>query len=502
MPNKSLNKVIMLNTLTGWIDKVVSIIVNFIIRPILISGLGISIFGVWEMLNRMTELVASTDLRAATTVKWFLSINREKETPEVLNRSISAGFFASVCTLPLYVVLGCVIVYFAPYVTKVDASWFFVVRFSASFLLLSFIITQVFFIYEQILQGMNIAYKRIGVRSVITIIGGLVTYLVLKKDYGLLGLVGVNLLVVIATGVTYWLVVRANLRWVRIHTVSWKEVLSFVKISIDFLIDKLLSIMHRSVDILFLGYLLSSAVVTSYTVSSYVMASLIGFMSMIVSSIITGITPLVKENNVSKLLFFRSYIYLLLILIYAMASILILIFNDSFISLWTQKKLFLGQFNNLLIVIFLFLRIITDVDKSFLCMYLKIKTANVNATISLVVMLVAVFVFIRLMGVTGMLAGLILSQVCLLSLNAVSLKNIMRTNLKTLVNVPFRLIMVVLVLLIMSYMIGGYIIVDSWMQLFVYFVLVLCIVASFIYWIGLDRKMRLLIFEQIKKMKK
>lgn len=502
MSDKSLNKVIMLNTLTGWIDKVVSIIVNFIIRPIVINGLGVSMFGVWEMLNKMTELMASADFRAATTVKWFLSINREKEPPEVLNRSISAGFFASVCTLPLYVVLGCVIVYFSPYVTKVDASWFFVVRFSASVLLLSFIITQIFFIYEQILQGMNLAYKRIGVRSVITVIGGILTYLALKKSYGLLGLVGVNLLMVVATGVTYWLVVIENLNWVKIHKVSWKEILSFIRISIGFLIDKLLSILHRSVDVLFLGYLLSSAVVASYTISSYVMVSLIGFMSMIVGSVITGITPLAKENNVSKLLFFRSYIYLLLILIYAMASILILIFNDSFINLWTQKNLFLGQFDNLLIVVFLFLRVIVDVDKSFLCMYLKIKTANVNATISLVVMIVAVFVFIKLMGVTGMLAGLILSQVCLLSLNAISLKKIMRTKLNTLANVSLRLIIVVIVLLVASYVIGEFIIVDNWMQLFVYLTLALCIVTSFIYWIGLNRTMRLLIFEQIKKIKK
>ncbi len=492
----------MLNTLTGWIDKVVSIIVNLIIRPIIINGLGVSMFGVWEMLNKMTELMASADFRAATTVKWFLSINREKEPPEVLNRSISAGFFASVCTLPIYVILGCVIVYFSPYVTKVEVSLFFVVRFSASVLLLSFIITQIFFIYEQILQGMNIAYKRLGVRAVITIIGGILTYLVLRKDYGLLGLVGVNLLMVVITGVTYWLVVRENLNWVKIHTVSWKEVLSFIKISINFLIDKLLSILHRSVDVLFLGYLLSSAVVASYTISSYVMVSLIGLISMIVSSIITGITPLVKENNVSKLLFLRSYIYLLIILIYAIASTLILIFNDSFINLWTKNDLFLGQFNNLLIMVFLFLRVIVDIDKSFLCMYLKVKTQNINATISLVVMVVFVFVFIKLTGVTGMLVGLILSQVCLLSLNAISLKNIMQAKLHTLENVPLRLILVVIILLMSSYTIGEYIIVNNWIHFFVYLTLAFCIIASIVYWVGLDKTMRILILTQIKKIKK
>ncbi len=491
----------MLNTLTGWIDKVVSIIVNFIVRPIIINGLGISMFGVWEMLNRMTDLMASADFRAATTVKWFLSINREKEPQEVLNRSVSSGFFASMCTLPLYVLVGCVLVYFSPYITKVDISLFMVVRFSASILLLAFIITQIFFIYEQILQGMNIAYKRIGVRAVITIVGGILTYLVLKKGYGLGGLVCVNLLMVIITGFTFWFVVKENLNWVKIHKVSWKEILVFIKISIDFFIDKLLSILHRSTDVLFLGYLLSSSVVASYTISSYVMVSIIGFISMIISSIITGITPLVKENNVSKLLFYRSYIYLLLIVICAIVATLVLVFNGSFINLWTQKELFLGQFNNLLIVVGLFLRAIIDIDKSFLCMYLKVKTYNINSFVSLIVMAVSVSVFIKLIGVTGLLVGLILSEMCLLSLNIISLKAIMQTKLNTLMNVPLRLILVVIVFVITSYVVGKNFIVDNWVQFFVYLILGFCVIASSIYWGGLNKTMRMLILKRIKTKK-
>lgn len=499
MSDKSLNRAILLNTLTGWIDKIVSILVNFIVRPIIISGLGVSMYGVWEMLNRMTELMASADVRAATTVKWILSINRETESSEILNRSISAGFFASICTLPFYVVLGCMIIYFSPYITKVDDSWFLTVRLSASILLISFIITQIFFIYEQILQGMNIAYKRIGVRACITIAGGLLTYFALKKGFGLLGLVGVNLLVVIVTGISYWLVVRENLRWVKIHRVSLREILSLVKISMDFLIDKLLSIMHRTVDVLLLGYLLSSAVVASYTISSYVMVSLIGFVSMMIASIATGITPLAKENKVSELLSVRSYTYLLLILVYAIASCLTLMFNNSFINLWTQKDLFLGQLDNLLIVLFLFLRLIVDVDKNYICMYLKIKTVNINNAIALALMIVTVFVFIKLFGATGMLVGLILSQICLLSLNAISLKKILQTDLNTLGNVPPRVIVIVIILLLASYIGGEVIMIDDWVKLFGCILSSFCFVAGFIYCLGLDRSTKSLILRQIKK---
>lgn len=497
MTDKSLKKIIFLNTLTGWIDKIVSILVNFIIRPFIIHGLGVSMFGVWEMLNKMTDLMASADFRAATTVKWFLSINREKESYWELNRKISAGFIASLCIIPLYLLIGSIIVYYSPLVTKVDSSYYLMVRIASSILLLSFVVTQVFFIYEQILQGMNMAYKRIGARAFITILGGGLTYFVLKNAWGIPGLVGVNLFVVVTTGITFWLVVRENLNWVRIHIVPWREVLSFIKISFLFMIDKFLSIIHKSIDVLLLGYLLSSSIVAAYTISSYVIISLIGFINMIVASIITGVTPMVKENDVRKLLSSRSYILLIIIAIYSISASFILLFNDSFIHLWTKEELFLGQLNNLLILVFLFIRTLADIDKSFLCMYLKVKIVNINSFVSLMVMVILTFILIKGFGVTGMLIGLILSQLLFMFLNAYSLRKIVNIPLMSFVHIPYRMVIALLFVWIISYRIGNLLKVDSWLELCICMLLTLMLIIAYVLFVGLGKQQRAEVLKRI-----
>ena len=56
-----------------------------------------------------------------------------------------------------------------------------------AFLVFAFIFKQLFSLFEAVLRGMNIAYKRMGVRAIITIIGGLLTAKVLHEGYGLQG---------------------------------------------------------------------------------------------------------------------------------------------------------------------------------------------------------------------------------------------------------------------------------------------------------------------------
>lgn len=496
MSNQS--KIILLNTLTGWIDKFTSIIVNFIIKPITLGFLGTSLFGVLEMLNKMTEFMASADFRSATTVKWILSVEREKSSTDILNKKISAGFFASIITIPIYIIIGSVIIYISPFITKVPENLFLEVRTCSSILVVSFIITQVFFIYEQVLQGMNMAYKRIGVRAFITILGGALTYLLLYLNMGLIGVVLANLFVVVLTGASYWFVVCENLKWVKIVKVSFNEVLGFVKVSIGFMIEKLISVFSRSFDVLILGYFITTEVVSQYSITSYLYMSLSGFIMMFMSSYITSISPLAKNEEKIGLLNARAEMWFLQVLIYSYFLMLVVLFNQTFVGLWSSQDLYVGSLNNFLIVIYITCRCIADIERSFLCMYLKLKEANLNALGVLIFICIFSIPLTYTFALTGLLICLVLSQILMIILNVRSFKKIVNTKLNTLKYIDFRFGSTLLILICLTIYGGVILNIGSWLVFMIVGVMSSLLVALILYYVALGNVNKSIINKYIK----
>lgn len=500
MITKIKGNIVLLNTLTGWIDKVTSMIVNFIIKPITLSFLGTNMFGVLEMLSKMTEFMASADFRSATTVKWILSVERETTDKRILNKKISAGFFSNVCILPIFLFIGAVIVYLSPLITKVDKEFYLLIRSCSGILVSSFIITQVFFIYEQILQGMNMAYKRIGVRAGISIMGGLLTYYLLYLGLGLLGVVLSQLSVVIITGLSYWFVVRENIGWVKIERVSFRDIFNFIKISLGFMIEKLLSVTIRSIDVLFLGYFLTTTCVSQYAISSYVCISLSGFILMFMSSFITHISPKAFLTEKQELLDSRSQMWFYQLLIYSFFLILILLFNKSFVSLWSSSELFIGKLPNLFIALYVFIRCITDTESSFLCMFMNLKTINKNAIFGIVMLVILSVLLITKLDVMGLLIGLTISQIFVLLLHIRGLKRIIGHNkLNTFKWLNSRFFITVIILIIISFYLCDIIIVENWISLIFLICLSILLLFLIYYYVALDSSSRTQLIVLFKK---
>mgnify|MGYP001379741874 CR=1 FL=1 len=151
-----------LNSVTAWIDTVVKLVVRFIIDPIIISFLGGTLYGVWQILNQLNSYLATADLRAATALKWIIAKERTVRTDHELKQSVSSSLFTNVLFLPLYLLAGVIIIYIAPFVTKVESGQFLLVRQTSAIMVFSFILTQFFFLFESVLTGMNLSYKRMG----------------------------------------------------------------------------------------------------------------------------------------------------------------------------------------------------------------------------------------------------------------------------------------------------------------------------------------------------
>lgn len=499
MSKLALKHVMFFNTITSWLDRIAVIVMNFVVRPFIILYLGQSMYGVWEMLSKMNSFMATADLRSSSTVKWILARDREIMPNDKLNKTISIGFFANLLTIPIYIVLGTVLIYIAPYITKVEPANYNVVRTVTFIMLLTFVVTQLFFLYEQVLQGMNIAYKRIGVRALITIISGGITYAVLYANFKMVGLAFVQLGTVFVTGITFWFIAKENLKWMKLECVSLKEIWPFMKLSLWFMVDKFSTLLLESLDVILLGYLISSISVSQYVTSSYAMIAILGFLNLFISSIITGISPYAKENNVDKIVHYRRIMWISQLFLVGIIALPVILLNKAFVGLWIDSSLFMGEMNNLLLVVYILLRSISLIDRSLIMMYLRLRIVIINTVISASLLIVSLLILVPKWEISGVFYSLIIGYVAFIILNSNSLSSVLQTNGLFRKLSCYRLSFTLFSVLGISYGLSCCVNVNNWYLFFLYASLSTIIGFVLLFYCGLDAKLRRQIFNFIIK---
>jgi hypothetical protein len=91
-----------LNLLQSVLDYSAKLGVGLVVVPILVSGLGRTVFGVWEMLGRLMGYLESTDGRPTQALRLVISNLQSQRDPHVKRRWIGAALMVWLCFLPLW----------------------------------------------------------------------------------------------------------------------------------------------------------------------------------------------------------------------------------------------------------------------------------------------------------------------------------------------------------------------------------------------------------------
>lgn len=490
-----------LNSVTAWIDTIVKLVVRFIIDPLIITTLGGTLYGVWQILNQLNNYLATADLRAATTLKWIIAKERTLRTDHELKQSVSSSLFTNVLFLPLYLVAGAVTIYISPFVTKVESDQFLLVRQTSAIMVFSFILTQFFFLFESVLTGMNLAYKRIGVRAIITVISGILTYIFLKIGLNINGLAIVNVFTTVAIGFTFAWIVKKVVPWFGFVRVKIKQVIDFVKLSGWFMADKIVTLLNESIDLILLGYFAGPEYAASYTVSRFVIQSLANLFRSGQGAITPGITRFVGEKQFDKIVYFRKSMIIMNWFVLGIAGSVVILLNKSFIGLWTEQELFAGFVETFLIVLFILMKSLQTIDGSIITMNLDLKKKIFYSAISAVITIILAVFLIPVMQINGLLLALIIGLLFQILIYSLLTEKIINT--KGLIGdlLFSRLSIFSLLILSSSIYFAQQISANSWLVLILYGVISLLVVFLISWFLALNKSNRDFIIENVKKIK-
>ncbi len=396
-----------LNTVASWAEMGVKLAVSFVLNPLVVATLGPVFYGVWQILGQLNSYMVMSDLRAATTLKWAIAKDRTIATGTELRQSVTAALLAMLLVLPFYVVAGCLVVWLAPHVSRVESLHFSTVRATSALLVLGFVFTQFLFIFDSVLMGMNLSYKAMGVRPLANVAGGALTAAALWFGWGMPGMAAVLVVVTLLSGAMIGRIVCLHVPWFGFARVSWATVVGFVKLTGWFMALKIVDTVNLSTDVILLGYLAGPRLVSAYAISRYLMTGAATLCNTAWAAVVPGVSKFIGEKDYRTLLSVRRQVLSLLWAFLTAAGVTVCVCNRSFVGLWTRPEYFAGTLETFLIVALVVVKSIQNVDASIVLMALEVRRNVWTGAIAAAITVGLAWVLVPLYQTAGLLAAML-----------------------------------------------------------------------------------------------
>lgn len=340
-----------LNSLSSIIDYAGVQITGFIINPFILTGLGSAMYGVWQMLGQLTGYTKLADTRASQALKWSLAHKRDIAQEDEFKSDVTTALFVTAITLPLSLIVGGTLAWYSPYITQVDEKYFTLIRTTCSILISCLVLSKFFDLFEAVLGGMNLGYKRMGLRATIVALGGILKVLAITQGYGLIGLSVVQIFISLITGTSFYYIVKKSVPWFAFGKTNFSKMRSFGKLSGWYMAFSTLKMLLLNSDKVILGYLVAPVLVAKYALTMFTSTAVQGALTAVITGMTPGISSLFGKGDYDKVKKARKAVITLTWLFSVSVGVAILLLNKSFIQLWVGKDRYAGNIENLFILL-------------------------------------------------------------------------------------------------------------------------------------------------------
>jgi O-antigen/teichoic acid export membrane protein len=404
-----------LNSVASAVDYSARLAVGFAINPLLVSGLGSHGYGLWQILRQLTGYLSPAGGRATQALKWTVASHQSSTDYAEKRRFVgSAVVVWCIFLLPMSG-LGGLLTWFAPLWLDVREELVATVRLATGLLVAQLILATLSEVPRSVLTGENLGYKRMGLSTLIVLLGGGLMALALYLDTGLAGVAACPLLTAILTGVVFLGVVRRHVAWFGIARPSRDLVRRFLGLSGWFLLWRVVTQAMRASDVVLLGMLLSIDAVTTYSLTKFVPETLVSFVEIVVFGITPGLGGLLGRGEIQRVARVRGEIMVLSWLIAVVAGATILLWNRSFVGLWVGAEHYAGSLPTLWIVLMVTQFVLIRNDANIIDLTLDLRNKVLLGALAAGVSVFAAVVLLEYweLGIEGLCLGFVAGRAIL-----------------------------------------------------------------------------------------
>ncbi len=217
---------------------------GLIISPILLTRLGDTTYGIWQVLQRLIGHASPASGRPGEALKWTIAHEQRSTDYDFKRRQVGNALAVWVLFLPLLVAIGGVLAWVAPIWLHVPPADYGTVRVAGAILVLDAVLFSLLYLPQSVLQGENLGYKRLGLSVLLVFVSKALLVVAVFMGYGIGGLAVATTIATVLWGVTYIFIVRSRVEWFGIARPSRAEVGRFVRLSWWFLLWNLVMVDH------------------------------------------------------------------------------------------------------------------------------------------------------------------------------------------------------------------------------------------------------------------
>jgi O-antigen/teichoic acid export membrane protein len=340
-----------LTSVAQALDYGARLLVQFVINPILVAGLGSALYGTWRVLWQMSGYLWAAGGRSAQALQWIVT-NRQSSTDDDQKRAyVGSAVIVWLIFLPVLVVIGGIAAWFAPVLLDTPARWVGEVRVAGALLVVDAVALTLLTVPRSVLQGQNLGYRRMGLSALLVVLNGGLMALAIVMGFGITGVAAGNLLGTLVTGVVFWRLTRVYVPWFGISRPPRKVFRWVLGLSGWFMGWKFVYELMIASDVLVLGIFASVRLVTVYTLTKAIPDALVLLTGILVSGSAPGLGGIVGEGKHRKARRLRNEIMALSWLVTVVVGGGVLLWNRSFVTLWVGPEFYAGGFATLLIVL-------------------------------------------------------------------------------------------------------------------------------------------------------
>ncbi len=412
-PQKALTHKAYLNGFASLLDTAVKGGVMAFVTPLILTSLGTSLFGVWQILGRLITYMHAADGRPTQALKWVIANRESLDDDETKRRHVGSAMGVWVMFLPVLAVISALMIWISPYVTKVAPESYMSIRITCGLLIVNFLLIQLISLPEAVLRGMNLGYKRLGLQAGLNLVGGGLTIIALYIGSGLIGLAASQAILTGITGIFFLMVVKKYVSWYGVSRPSWTEVRSFLGLSVWWFAWTTIQKFIIGSDVLVLGFVASASLVASYTLTGFASVTLLSLVTIVLSAVAPGLGGVIGQKQYDRLAALRTEIATASWLLLTAIGATILLWNRSFIYLWVGEKHYAGFWTNLLIVIMIVQLIFIRNDTYIIDLMLQLREKVVMGVVAAIVSIGLSALLIPKFGIAGMCVGMIIGRTAL-----------------------------------------------------------------------------------------
>lgn len=403
-----LTKKAYLNAVTVTLEYGASLLVGFLVTPLMLVGLGGYLFGMWQILNRLIGYINPISGRPGFALKATLANQQSFNDYDQKRRYVGSTLVIWLLFLPLLIGVGGVVSWFVPYWVRAPDEYAWIVRAVAGLLVVNMIVSTLASIPQVVLQGENLGYKRMGMSVILVLAGGGLTWLALYLDAGIVGVAMAAVTSTLLTGLFYLWVVRNYVPWFGTASPRICDIRQMLSLSWWFMGWNLVTTLLLASDIVVLGLLNSVESVTSYSLTKYIPETLIGAIVIVIFGVTPGLGGIIGTGDYQKAVRLRGEIVSFIWLAATALGASILIWNKVFIGLWVGIDHYSGSIPNLLVVLAAMQLALIRSDGSIIDLTLRLNKKVLLGLLSVTISIAAASILVGhfRLGITGLCIGI------------------------------------------------------------------------------------------------